>query len=1038
MNYHSKISRCWQAILYGIVCLSASINLEAQNELPDSSDWNQLWDTFWASDDLLDVWPILDDLEEQYAAAARLEQFVDPAIGLLREAYEYGFFPGSRSRLLRLGEAMSDISSSGPEPAGQLYFELARSYFFTGQHDSLRHFLDRSLSFYPAESPQTWNHYNLSGVSYLFIDNRTAAIEELLTARGKLLRLTNPQASSLVSIESNLAQVYQEMGDLSKSLHYRILSLQSAERSGEATTDDLSLAYGGLVIIYDELGQYDKALEYSERAVELLSAADRPDVDQLANLYLNTGVAHKNLGAYDQAEANYWQAESIYRNSEEANANLALVYTNLANLATFRADYEQAIDLHLRSREYYQAENDASGISETHTNIGIVHTKAGDWEQALDNFIAALDINRQLGNSNSAWSNEYLNLSDAYRHLGELDAARAYADSALQLINTDSLQTPERIYAYLSLARIEVAADNPASAKDQIDRCLAANLPNQTRIHPDQPPAASDYLRYDYLFESLILRASLLKDDFPSAELADDRAYSHLVTAQELLSSHGSNLISQEDRIQLARFRQQLAEVGLSYSFERWETDEDPGWIEAAFQFAEFAKAGVLREVLLGREARDYVGIPPQLQQREDSLRAVLALQRRQMLAGDALVSNSATAILSTEQALANVMAIYEQDYPDYAELISEEPPVRLSAIQYALEPGQVLQYYFSSSDRIYGFMISKQAVETWQTPINTPRFKRDITAMRKGITRQLDRVYRAKAWSLYQQLFPAPFPAGTEKVVLALDGALLSLPFEALLTQASTADMANHELPYLLKEMALSYTPSANMFYTSSAVTRQARQESWDGLIGFAPVFQNQSGFQSAPPLPATEREMAQLDSIFARSSKPVSIFTHEAANEAEVYTSRLGQARFIHFATHGFVDTRNPELSGVLLYPGQDSDQHDGQLTAGEIFHLRISAELVVLSACETGRGRLASGEGLLGLSRSFLHAGAEHLIVSLWPVQDGATAQLMVELYSKILAPDSKSLATQLRAAKLQLMGQERWAHPFYWSPFVLIGG
>ncbi|MEQ8882896.1 MAG: CHAT domain-containing protein, partial [Cyclobacteriaceae bacterium] len=140
------------------------------------------------------------------------------------------------------------------------------------------------------------------------------------------------------------------------------------------------------------------------------------------------------------------------------------------------------------------------------------------------------------------------------------------------------------------------------------------------------------------------------------------------------------------------------------------------------------------------------------------------------------------------------------------------------------------------------------------------------------------------------------------------------------------------------------------------------------------------------------------------------------------------------IHLATHGIVNQSKPELSRVFLCPGSTED---GSLYSGEIYNLKFNANLVTLSACETGLGQVAKGEGIVGLSRALQYAGAQNLIVSLWQVADKSTADLMIEFYNHSLNDSRKGYADDLRAAKLSLLRSEDYYNPYFWAPFILIG-
>jgi len=159
--------------------------------------------------------------------------------------------------------------------------------------------------------------------------------------------------------------------------------------------------------------------------------------------------------------------------------------------------------------------------------------------------------------------------------------------------------------------------------------------------------------------------------------------------------------------------------------------------------------------------------------------------------------------------------------------------------------------------------------------------------------------------------------------------------------------------------------------------------------------------------------------------------------ANRALVNSGELSQYRYVHFATHGLLDSKHPELTSIVLsLVDQNGNPEDGFFRAHEVYNLNLPAELVVLSACETGLGKEVRGEGLIGLTRGFMYAGAPRVIVSMWSVNDESTSQLMSTFYRGMLK-EGKRASEALRAAQLEMLKQPRWQAPRYWAPFVLQG-
>jgi CHAT domain-containing protein len=185
---------------------------------------------------------------------------------------------------------------------------------------------------------------------------------------------------------------------------------------------------------------------------------------------------------------------------------------------------------------------------------------------------------------------------------------------------------------------------------------------------------------------------------------------------------------------------------------------------------------------------------------------------------------------------------------------------------------------------------------------------------------------------------------------------------------------------------------------------------------------------------LPYTRAEVDAISALYPKGQRQV--YLGAQAREEVVKAERLDQYRYLHFATHGLINEQIPSRSGIVLSLIGDSKE-DGILQMREIMHLKLNADLVTLSACSTALGKLVDGEGMIGLTRAFIYAGADSVVVSLWNVNDSATAELMRDFYQNLKRGLPKDDA--LRQAKLKLLNssQPAWRHPYFWAPFVLEG-
>jgi CHAT domain-containing protein len=265
--------------------------------------------------------------------------------------------------------------------------------------------------------------------------------------------------------------------------------------------------------------------------------------------------------------------------------------------------------------------------------------------------------------------------------------------------------------------------------------------------------------------------------------------------------------------------------------------------------------------------------------------------------------------------------------------------------------------------------------------------------------------------------------------LLIAPDGPLYLLPFEALLTQDHGSSYT--DLPYLLRRFAISYVPSASVL----ADLRKSRpvENSGKMFLAFADpdyrggsnaVLRGRSNGQKLAQLPESGREVKRIAELFP-PGESVLYLGAEATKKNVEQNPLLERAPLVHFALHGTVDEVRPESSGLEL--------SDGRLRVSEIFNLKLNANLLTLSACETALGKEVHGEGMVGLTRAFLYAGAHSLVVSLWPVAEQSTPGFMHDLYRNLPADKAEAL----RRAKLAMISSREFSEPYYWAPFILSG-
>jgi CHAT domain-containing protein len=323
----------------------------------------------------------------------------------------------------------------------------------------------------------------------------------------------------------------------------------------------------------------------------------------------------------------------------------------------------------------------------------------------------------------------------------------------------------------------------------------------------------------------------------------------------------------------------------------------------------------------------------------------------------------------------------------------------------------------------------------------------------------------------------PAASMIGEKRILVVADGALNYIPFEALVTSPASADYSS--LPYLIKSNEIIYAPSASVV---GAIRSQERKANRAVLVLADPVFNSNDtrsrgasssdandtrglGIQSAltdisgqetaataesakmqglplARLAGTRAEAEQIVTLAKTSGTQTDVWLDLDASEDNLETHDVTKYRIVHIATHGLLNAERPQFTGLVLsLIGNKSE--DGFLRTDEVFNLRLGSPLVMLSACETGLGKEKRGEGVMGLTRAFIYAGAPTVGVSLWSVADKSTAELMTDFYKRLLANSSAtaspevSASSAMREAQLAMIAGKKYSAPFYWAPFVLIG-
>jgi CHAT domain-containing protein len=548
-------------------------------------------------------------------------------------------------------------------------------------------------------------------------------------------------------------------------------------------------------------------------------------------------------------------------------------------------------------------------------------------------------------------------------------------------------------------------------------------------------------------------------------------ALTNIETALKIIEDLRTKISSPELRTSYFASVQNYYQFYIDLLMELHKTNRKSGYDTKAFEASERSRARTLLELLQEANANIREGVSPELLQKERSLQQQLdALEKRriEVLSPTNQTPQQETELEQQRQTLfaqyQNIQAQIRTTSPRYAALTQPQPLTVSQIQQHILDDNTILLQYSLGNDRSYLWALTKTSITSYELP---KRADIETTAkiFRNAVTAPSSRNKPnqvAKANDAISQMILQPVAAqlGQKRLLIVGDGVLNYLPFAALSLPVKSGENRNpplivdHEIVLLPsvstlgilrqnyndrqppnRTLAILADPvfSANderVKNSSSATTQQAVEAANPGLSRSRG---NKTG--QFERLNFTRKEAQIIQALFPANSRSESL--DFAASRATATNPNLSEYKIIHFATHGFANSDYPELSGLVMsLVDEKGNPLNGFLRITDIFNLKLAADLVVLSACQTGMGQNIQGEGLVGLTRGFMYAGAQRVVVSLWTVDDEGTATLMSSFYQGMLQKGLRPAAA-LRAAQLEIWKQEKWKSPYYWAAFTLQG-
>ncbi len=864
---------------------------------------------------------------------------------------------------------------------------------------------------------------------------------------------------------SNIGAVYDVIDQPRKALEYYQqalpLSRAAGDRAGEATT------LNKIGAAYDLIGEPEQALEQFNQALPLFQALE--DRRGVGNTLGNIGAAYDSSGDPRKALDHYNQALPLLRAADD-RAGEATALHNIGMVYSGTGEPREAMEFLEKARRLRRAVGDKASEAITLTAIGALYHSTGEPRKALAYLEQALPLRRAVGDKGGEAAT-LDNIGVLYRTTDEPRKALEYLERALPLRRAagdirgeaTTLTSLSAVYQSTGELRkamgyLERALPLRRGAGDKVGEAVTLNnLGTVLRSAGELEKALPYFGQALQLFRSvddIEGEATVLTNEAGARFLAGDRpAATRLVEqAVTLLEKVRGALSTSPDA--------EIGFLGDRGDVYRWRADlcfQDERH-EEAFHAVQQAKAGAVIDLTARGKVDFSRALSPQDRRQEHRLAAEVNRRHRPllhaMLQGPGATPEQSAALQKADTALA---AFHSQLYARYPEVARRRGAAGIELPETArfLRKDTALLEYVSVTmrvdrrtiaDRTLLFCVTMQGgaprlqvypVERTQSQLTELAAKLQAEILARG-----DR-FRLTARELHRLLIaPAAAQlAGKERVIICPDGPLWNIPFQVLLRETPTAER------FLINDFEVVYAYSATHAHAAlEASDRPDRRKPAAELLALAdPDFGELAGPKVSEaarslalrggglsPLPGTRAEAAALRRLFTRAT----VRTGGKAQEAHL-KSEAGRYRYLHLATHAIVHPEFPLLSNVALAQKPLERGENGFLTAREIFDLNLAAEMVVLSACDTGRGALPGGEGIYGLLWALFAAGSPTQVVSQWRVEDRSTAKLMEGFYRRLKASNGKGKGAALQSAALELMRDGRHHHPFYWAPFILVG-
>ena len=867
------------------------------------------------------------------------------------------------------------------------------------------------------------------------------------------------KACSLLRLEASYlrAKLIANQGDYEEALdtlfaiesYYTMTFGVNSEKTG-----DLFYEIG---YILDDNADFLQAIQYYEKALDCYAK----NLKRIASIYNNIGLSYRKLGYYNRALAYFEKAIRLKEQEDDyESSTITNAYSNIGAIYYAKYQHKDGITYFQKAIEICESRSivDKYDLSGYYNNVGVGYKHIADYDKAIFFLDKALYLTiEELGKDHIYTALTLNNLAEIYVLKGEYKKGIDEAERARKIFESTLGPESEALFLPYMVMATGIYEQGRIKEANQIFHKIE-NLLRYDSNNPFFFERVSDFTYLEhYLYTKVKLNSNLTGQPNNNQELI------FLYTCLKKLGEYMEKKFADSPvrSFYTDQFKNYYEEL-FALVLEQNDVEFDRETI--------FTEIDQLKEkTLYNQLSKDYeqitfFGLPDSLLEKEQALNLEITNYEKKKYQeeyesqspNDSLINTYGDQIFTLTRERDKLRDLFRIDYEDYYNFRYSQQFISVSSVQDSLlDEDQALLEYFVGDSVIFTFLITKDTFDIAQFPKTFP-LKQHVQDLRESIYKpyhteditdaqrdSLDQAYRESAYMLYEKLIKPVeemIPEGGELIIVP-DGVLGYIPFDALLTEPVETGTKVRDYPYLLKKYQTSIAYSATLL--KEMQDKQHKRPAAKSFLGVAPRFdgvndsvQLASRFidysNERNRLYALEENIPEVTTL--RSLIGGDLLTDTSATKS-AFLKRASDYRILHLSTHGKANDQAGDYSFLAFYRTPTDSMVDDWLYNRELYNMQLNADMVVLSACETGIGELQRGEGIISLARGFSYAGAKSIITSLWTVNDKEAPVLMESFYKYLKDGYSKDAA--LRQAKLDYLKSSTRPAPYYWATFIPIG-